>query len=93
MNTEHETPIQTILRENEARKASQNSNENIKIIAKRLFNLEQIKNKLGLVSKNNIPAYQSKIKRQSANKFQQTKNKINNLTALIRKSNAVLAGA
>jgi hypothetical protein len=95
MNAEHiETPIQRILRENEARKASQTSTENIETIASRLFNLEQLKTQLGLVSKNNISAYQAKINKQSrSNKFEQTKDKVNQLSALIRKSNAALAGA
>lgn len=94
MDAERETPIQKILRENEARKTSQISIESIETIANRLFNLEQLKTKLGLVSKNNIASYQAKINKQSrSNKFEQTKNKVNQLAALIRKSNATLAGA
>jgi hypothetical protein len=92
METEHETPIQKILRENEVRKANQSSVETIEIIANRLFNLEQLKTQLGLVSKNNIAAYQAKIKKKSrSNQFEQTKNKVNQLTALIRKSNETVA--
>jgi hypothetical protein len=94
MDAERETPIQRILRENEARKTSQSSIENVETIANRLFNLEQLKAKLGLISKNNISAYQAKVNKQSSsNRFEQTKNKVNQLAALIRKSNAALAGA
>lgn len=94
MDAERETPIQKILRENEARKTSQSSIESIETVANRLFNLEQLKTQLGLVSKNNITTYQAKINKQSrSNKFEQTKNKVNQLSALIRKSNAALAGA
>jgi hypothetical protein len=86
-----ETPIQKILRENQARKTSQSSIETIEIIANRLFNLEQLKTQLGLVSKNNIALYQAKIKKQSrSNQFEQTKNKVNQLSALIRHSSKVV---
>lgn len=92
MEAEHETPIQKILRENQARKASQSSIETIEIIANRLFNVEQLKTQLGLVSTNNIAGYQAKAKKNArSNQFQQTKDKVNQLAALISKSNAALS--
>lgn len=92
MDAERETPIQKILRENEARKASQSSRETIEVIANRLFNLEQLKTQVGLVSKNNIATYQANINKQSrSNKFIKTRNKINQLGVLIRNSNETLA--
>jgi len=93
MDAERETPIQKILRENEARRTSQSSIESIEVIAKRLFNLQKIKTQLGLVSNNNAIAYQAKIKKQSrTNQFEKTRNKVNELTGLIRQTNQTLAG-